>query len=202
MSNVKNKPLIIGLTGGIASGKSTATAFLKQEGFLVFDSDLAVKEIWQRNKQAIDYVKNKYDIEINTNLGKQQLAKLLFTNPSIQKDINNLIHPIVFEMIENWINNNINHKILIIDMPLLIESKYYLKVDQIILIYCDKDTQIKRLINRNNLTEEEALKRINAQLSLEEKKMYANYIINNNKTITYLYDELKAVMEEIKNEVK
>ena len=202
MSNVKNKPLIIGLTGGIASGKSTATAFLKQEGFLVFDSDLAVKEIWQHNKQAIDYVKNKYDIEINTNLGKQQLAKLLFTNPSIQKDINNLIHPIVFEMIENWINNNINHKILIIDMPLLIESKYYLKVDQIILIYCDKDTQIKRLINRNNLTEEEALKRINAQLSLEEKKMYANYIINNNKTITYLYDELKAVMEEIKNEVK
>lgn len=202
MSNVKNKPLIIGLTGGIASGKSTATAFLKQEGFLVFDSDLAVKEIWQHNKQAIDYVKNKYDIEINTNLGKQQLAKLLFTNPSIQKDINNLIHPIVFEMIENWINKNINHKILIIDMPLLIESKYYLKVDQIILIYCDKDTQIKRLINRNNLTEEEALKRINAQLSLEEKKMYANYIINNNKTITYLYDELKAVMEEIKNEVK
>lgn len=202
MSNVKNKPLIIGLTGGIASGKSTATAFLKQEGFLVFDSDLAVKEIWQHNKQAIDYVKNKYDIEINTNLGKQQLAKLLFTNPSIQKDINNLIHPIVFEMIENWINNNINHKILIIDMPLLIESKYYLKVDQIILIYCDKDTQIKRLINRNNLTEEEALKRINAQLSLEEKKLFANYIINNNKTITYLYDELKAVMEEIKNEVK
>ena len=202
MSNVKNKPLIIGLTGGIASGKSTATAFLKQEGFLVFDSDLAVKEIWQHNKQAIDYVKNKYDIEINTNLGKQQLAKLLFTNPSIQKDINNLIHPIVFEMIENWINNNFNHKILIIDMPLLIESKYYLKVDQIILIYCDKDTQIKRLINRNNLTEEEALKRINAQLSLEEKKLYANYIINNNKTITYLYDELKAVMEEIKNEVK
>lgn len=202
MSNVKNKPLIIGLTGGIASGKSTATAFLKQEGFLVFDSDLAVKEIWQHNKQAIDYVKNKYDIEINTNLGKQQLAKLLFTNPSIQKDINNLIHPIVFEMIENWINKNINHKILIIDMPLLIESKYYLKVDQIILIYCDKDTQIKRLINRNNLTKEESLKRINAQLSLEEKKMYANYIINNNKTITYLYDELKAVMEEIKNEVK
>lgn len=202
MNNVKNKPLIIGLTGGIASGKSTATAFLKQEGFLVFDSDLAVKEIWQHNKQAINYVKKKYDIEINTNLGKQQLAKLLFTNPSIQKDINNLIHPIVFEMIENWINNNINHKILIIDMPLLIESKYYLKVDQIILIYCDKDTQIKRLINRNNLTEEEALKRINAQLSLEEKKLYANYIINNNKTKKYLYDELKAVMEEIKNEVK
>lgn len=198
MKTVKDNKIILGLTGGIASGKSTAANFFKSRNILVFDSDLEVKRIWEENEKAITYVKDKYNIDIKTNIGKKALANLIFNDKKVIKDINDLIHPLVFESIDRFIKENSNEKVLIIDMPLLFETGYYKKVDLSVLIYVDLNTQIERLMKRDNLSKSDALTRINAQMSLEDKKALSNYIINNNKDdIKILEEKLEALLSEV-----
>lgn len=198
MKTVKDNKIILGLTGGIASGKSTAANFFKSKNILVFDSDLEVKRIWEENEKAITYVKDKYNIDIKTNIGKKALANLIFNDKKVIKDINNLIHPLVFESIDRFIKENSNEKVLIIDMPLLFETEYYKNVDLSVLIYVDLNTQIERLMKRDNLSRSDALTRINAQMSLEDKKALSNYIINNNKDdIKILEEKLEALLSEV-----
>lgn len=198
MKTVKDNKIILGLTGGIASGKSTAANFFKSKNILVFDSDLEVKRIWEENEKAITYVKDKYNIDIKTNIGKKALANLIFNDKKVIKDINDLIHPLVFESIDRFIKENSNEKVLIIDMPLLFETGYYKKVDLSVLIYVDLNTQIERLMKRDNLSRSDALTRINAQMSLEDKKALSNYIINNNKDdIKILEEKLEALLSEV-----
>ncbi|VEU80388.1 dephospho-CoA kinase [Haploplasma axanthum] len=202
VNHVKNKPYIYGLTGGIATGKSTAINFFLKEGVKVFDSDLAVKKIWSENKQLVKHMDSKYCIDMNTKTGKSKLAKLLFDNKDIRNELNSLIHPLVFRMIDEWIIDNNNEKFLIIDMPLLFEVNYHNYINKSILIYLDKDKQIERLMNRDNLTKEESIKRINAQMDLEVKKNMADYIINNNKSHQDLEIELERLLKVMNNENK
>lgn len=200
VTNVKNRPYIYGLTGGIASGKSISATFFTDMGIKVFDSDKYVKTLWENNEQLIKKVKEEFNIDMLTLDGKTKLANIIFNDDLKRAYLNSLIHPLVFNGIEEFIETNINEKFLIIDMPLLFESGYETKVDKTIVIYTTKSNQISRLMKRDNLTKSEAIKRIDSQLDLKAKKKMGHLIVNNVSTVEKLYDRLNLLYEVMKNE--
>lgn len=198
----KNKPFVYGLTGGIASGKSTAVNFFIEKGVKVFDSDAYVKSLWKENTELINIVNEKYNIDIKTPEGKKRLADIIFNDDFEKAFVNSLVHPYVFTKIDHFINENINEDFLIIDMPLLFEVGYDSRVDKTILIYTTPRQQLKRLMSRDNIEKDEAFKKIKAQLSIKDKRHMSNYIINNTKDIDRLYKKLELMYEVMKNESK
>ena len=197
---VKNRPYLYGLTGGIASGKSTASNFFIDKGVKVFDSDFYVKRLWVENESLIETVNKKYNINMETDSGKKELADIIFSDELEKIYINSLIHPLVFDAIEKWIEENINEKYLVIDMPLLFESSYENKVDKTIVIYTGRRNQITRLMKRDGLKRVDAEKRIKSQIDLKLKKSMASLVINNNSTIDKLYKKLELLYEVMENE--
>ncbi|MDY0278162.1 MAG: dephospho-CoA kinase [Acholeplasma sp.] len=200
MKNVKNKPMIYGLTGGIASGKTTALNYFIEKGIKVVDSDLIVKALWCKNNELINYVNQKFNLDIKSTAGKKKLADLIFNDVNIKKEIDNLVHPLVFKEIDEWVKKNKSEKILIIDMPLLFEVEYQDKVDKTILIATDMDLQIERLMKRDNVKYNDAIKRINSQMATHEKIKKADFIIYNNDNKEILLNRLTNLWEVIKHE--
>lgn len=199
---VKNKPKIIGLTGGISSGKSTVVKYLLKENILVFDSDLAVKNIWKDNQILKEEIKNRYSIDLDSTNGKSELAHILFCNKEVRTEVESLIHPIVFKMIDDWIVENNEQKFLIIDMPLLFEVGYHEKVDEVILIYVPCRVQLKRLMLRDNLSKEDSMNRIKSQMKIDEKINYSTYVINNEGDFDSLYEQIDKLVRGLKDEGK
>jgi dephospho-CoA kinase len=193
VKHAKNKPFIYGLTGGIGSGKTTATNFFIKKNIKVFDSDLFVKHIWESNLELKKTIKDKYNIDISTISGKKELSNIIFSSISEKAYINSLIHPLVLDGILEFINLNSNEKFLVIDMPLLFEINYEKNVSKTILIYTSKKNQIKRIMKRDNLTKEEALNRINNQMSLKDKKKLADYVIVNNSSMDKYLEKLELL---------
>ena len=202
VQTAKNKPVIIGITGGIATGKSTVVAYLRTKDYIIFDSDLAVKAIWEQEESVINHIKNRYDINIKTIEGKKALAELIFKDITVRKAINQLVHPIVYKKIDEWKSKNSNEKYLLIDMPLLFEVNYQKQVDAVLLVYLKPNLQINRLMLRDGINYEYAVKKISAQLPIEDKKSLTKYVVDNSYDIKTLYQNIDKVMEEIKDEIK
>lgn len=177
MKNVKSKPFIIGLTGGIATGKSTAANIFKANGFKVIDSDVIVKDLYQNKKEMVNNIALAFNLNKNDKNFKKQLSEIVFNDELKLQKLNDIVHPFVYEEINKKIEQYKNEKYIIIDIPLLIEVNY--KVDHILLIYTTQETQIKRLMKRDNITYDEALKRVQSQMDIELKRAFANTIINN-----------------------
>lgn len=195
--NAKNKTKVYGLTGGIATGKSTVANYLTSKGFLVFNSDLKVSEIWETNKELKDYIKDNYNIDLANSMGKKELAKLIFSNKKVKKEVESLIHPFVLKAISKWVLSNKNEKILFLDIPLLYEIGYENNVNEVIVVYTNRNNQIKRLMLRDNLKIDEAQLRVDAQIDIEIKRLKANYVINNNDTLEELYEEIDKLLKEL-----
>lgn len=198
--NVKNRPYIYGLTGGIASGKSISAKFFIDHGVKLFDSDLYVKNLWKNNQDLINKVGTEFNIDMRLESAKKELANIIFNDGIKRAYLNSLIHPLVFKGIEEFIEEFQNEKFIIIDMPLLFESGYETKVDKTIVIYTTRNNQISRLMKRDNITKSEAIKRIDSQLDLKSKKKMGHLIVNNIGTIDNLYDRLNLLYEVMKNE--
>lgn len=201
-TTVKNKPIIYGLTGGIASGKTTAVEFFKEKAVKVFESDKYVRHLWGHNVKLINKVNEKYNINITTDEGRASLANIIFNSELEKAYINSLVHPFVFDAINDFVNENINEKYIIVDMPLLFEVGYDVKVDKTILIYTTSKNQLTRLMKRDNLTKEDAQKRIKSQINLKDKRSLSTYVINNTRTIDKLHDKLNLMYEVMNNERK
>ena len=196
---VKHKPYLIGLTGGIASGKTTASNMFKEEGIKVIDSDHIVKTLWQNDQDMIKEIELSFGYPM-TEEGKKRLASEIFQDDEKRKILNRIIHPRVFSIIEDEKKKLSDEKIIVIDMPLLIEVGYQSEVDTVVLVYVDLMTQLNRLISRDHLSEDSAYLRINSQMSLEEKKDYADLILDNTKEIKYLKEAIKNFLNRVKHE--
>ena len=196
---VKHKPYLIGLTGGIASGKTTASNMFKEEGIKVIDSDHIVKMLWQNDQDMIKEIELSFGYPM-TEEGKKRLASEIFQDDEKRKILNRIIHPRVFSIIEDEKKKLSDEKIIVIDMPLLIEVGYQSEVDTVVLVYVDLMTQLNRLISRDHLSEDSAYLRINSQMSLEEKKDYADLILDNTKEIKYLKEAIKNFLNRVKHE--
>lgn len=186
VQTVNTKPYIIGLTGGIASGKTTAAHIFCDLGLTVIDSDAIVKDLWKTDRKMVQILETTFGYPMDAQ-GKKRLSQAIFEDKLKRLTLNSIVHPRVFRKIDIEKRKHQHEPILVIDMPLLIEVNYIPRVDQVMLIYVDQYTQKERLMRRDHLSEEEALKRMKSQMSLEEKKAYADVIIDNSTTV----DDLK-----------
>lgn len=197
--------LVLGLTGGIATGKSTADKFFEEKNIPIVDCDEIAHNIMNVNKPAWKDIKevfgDKYLNEDQT-INRKKLGKLVFNDPTKMKILNEITHPRIFQEMESQIAQykSEGYSLIIVDAPVLFEShseKYY---DKTLVISLPQDLQIKRLMARNNLTKEEALSRINSQMSLKEKEARATYVIENTGSVEDLYKKLNELLTKIKYE--
>ena len=197
--------LVLGLTGGIATGKSTADKFFEGKNIPIVDCDEIAHNIMNVNKPAWKDIKEvfgeKYLNEDQT-INRKKLGKLVFNDPTKMKILNEITHPRIFQEMESQIAQykSEGYSLIIVDAPVLFEShseKYY---DKTLVISLPQDLQIKRLMARNNLTKEEALSRINSQMSLKEKEARATYVIENTGSVEDLYKKLNELLTKIKYE--
>lgn len=194
--------IIVGLTGGIASGKSTVSSFIMELNIPIIDGDKIAREIVEPNSPLLEVISTEFGKDIlnkDGTLNRKMLGNIVFHNSVKLKKLNDITHPKIKEIIKNEIYRyqQENESICIVDAAVLIEANFTDLVDYIILVYVDKKTQIQRLRARDNITEVEALKRIEAQMPFEEKKKFSDFIINNNKDLVYTKDQLSKIINEI-----
>ena len=192
---------IIGLTGGIASGKSTVTSYLKEKGYPVIDADRVVHDLQAPGGELYQALVEHFGTEIlldTGDLNRPALAERIFSS---QKEIvwSNQVQG---EMIRKALERErdrlaASEEIFFMDIPLLIEQDYQDWFDQVWLVYVTEDTQLQRLMKRNALTEVQARDRLAAQMSLEEKKALVDLVIDNNSKRDHLYQQIDKGLEQI-----
>ena len=194
-----NSMVKVGLTGGIGSGKTTVSNFLLEYGIPVYNSDSQGKKLMNTNLELINDIVNIFGESVYNNgvLNTNLLSSIVFSDPEKIKQLNNLVHPKVAEDFNQWVGKNNNQPILIKEAAILIESGAYLNMDKIILIISKKSNRINRVSKRDNSDFESIEKRINFQLTDDEKIQYADYIIENNSSLDDLKHEVLRVINEI-----
>lgn len=190
----------VGLTGGIGSGKTTVSNFLLDYGIPVYNSDSKGKTLMNTNLELKNNIvsifgERVYDNGIlNTNL----LSSIVFNDSTKIEQLNNLVHPKVAQDFNQWVGKNNNKPILVKEAAILIESGAYLNMDKIILVVSEKSIRINRVSKRDNSDLESIEKRINLQLTDNEKIKYADYIIENNSSLEHLKLEVLKVVNKIR----
>jgi dephospho-CoA kinase len=195
---------LIGLTGGICSGKSLVSKFLNQQKIPIISSDDIAHQILKKNSHVFRKIIACFGDKILTkskNIDRKKLAQIIFNDPLKRKKLNSITHPIIiskiFEEIEKLRKKN--YKIIALEIPLLIETGFFKMVDFVIIVYAKKTDQIQRLIARDRLTRIDAIKRINSQMSYTIKRKYADYVIDNSRDISYTKKQVKDLIIKLKN---
>lgn len=192
---------IIGITGGIASGKSTVSLYLQELGFTIVDADLASRAVVEPGEEAYHQVVEAFGEDIlltDGNIDRVKLGSIIFNDQEKRLLLNGIVHPAV----RNWMRLKTEaalssgEETVFMDIPLLFESKLTFMVDKTLLIYVDEQVQLERLMNRNGLSETEALARINSQMPLADKKALADAVIDNNGDINETKRQVKAILSE------
>ncbi len=197
---VKHKPVLIGLTGGIASGKSTVANYFRQLNIPVIDSDLIVRNLWKENKMMVQEIEASFGFQIRTKVDRTKLSRLIYKDEQKRHMLNHIVHPYVFDQIEKQKIEFKNEKIIVIDMPLLIEVNYQNQVDYVCVVYVDYETQLARLIQRDEITANYAKRRMSAQLCLSEKARKADYVIDNRGTKEETFKQVDSFLRGIEHE--
>ncbi|MBO6046884.1 MAG: dephospho-CoA kinase [Erysipelotrichaceae bacterium] len=187
---------VIGLTGGIATGKSTVSAYLKEKGYIVVDADELTHQSYE-DEAVKEAIKTYFDCVEDGIIDRRKLGSIVFTNSEARKKLESIIHPYVLKETIKAITS-CSQSIIILDVPLLFEANFDRLCDVTIVVACDDDQQLIRLMQRNNLTREDAQRRIDAQMSLDEKRQLADYVIENNQSLEDLYKGIDQLMEVIK----
>lgn len=181
----EHKKIIIGVTGGFGTGKSTVAKYFKRFGAKVIDADKIARNLLNPGtdvyRKAIDIFGGGI-LKNNKSIDRVKLAGIVFNDNNLLKRLNKLVHPQVKKIIKQEIARASEKKV-VLDVPLLFEAKLENLVDQIIVVKVSKAKQIERLCNKVSLRKEEILKRINAQMPLSDKVRLADFVIDNNSTI-------------------
>ncbi|MFR3685521.1 MAG: dephospho-CoA kinase [Enterococcus sp.] len=174
---------VLGITGGIASGKSTVVDFFKAEGFPVVDGDIVAREVVEPGSdglRALEKVFGKTILQNDGRLDRKKLGSIIFQNEQKRHLLNKTLDPFIRGEIERQtLETKKISPLVIVDIPLLFEGHYESMMDKVATVYVTPKIQLERLMARNDLSEEEAIKRINSQLSLEEKKKRADIVFDN-----------------------
>ncbi len=184
----------VGLTGGIASGKSTSVSILLENGFKVIDSDMIVKNILSEDEEVIRYIEREFGNQFvyNNKILKKEFGNYIFTYKDERIKYENFIMDKIFNKInEEFSFHEKNHeKLCILDAPLLIEKNLHKEMDYVVLIWISEGEQLKRLMDRDKIDEENAIKRINSQMNIDFKKQFADFIVDNSKGKEYLRQQI------------
>ena len=196
--------MVIGLTGGIGTGKSTVSLILKERGYEVIDLDVIAHEVI-RFPQVIEKIVENFGKEILENnnsendiISREKLGKIIFRNKKKRLILNSIMHPeILHSMREKILKYKKENKIIFVEIQLLFEVQWEKEFDSILLVSADEKTQIQRVLKRDNRTYEEALNIINSQMSLDEKKKRSDFIIENNGSILELEQKVDEFLKKL-----
>lgn len=190
--------MIIGITGGIASGKSTLSQCLKENGFQIVDADKIAYDALTIDESCMSQVKSTFDgVEIEGKIDRKKLGNIIFNDKDKQKQLEAIVHPYVIFKIKEAIGQ-CDQDILFLDIPLLYESSLEYLCDDVVVVYVDEKVQIERLVKRNQLSIQEAIARIHSQMPLIDKKNRANYVLDNNGSLEDFYQQIHQFINQLK----
>jgi len=194
----KNKSLLIGLTGGIGSGKSIVSKIFMSLGVPIFNSDESAKNIINNDSNVIRKITSEFNnIYEDGKLNTQKMAEVVFNDEKALEKLNNIIHPKVKETFDKWVNENKNTPILIKEAAILIESGAYQFMDKIILVIAPEQIRLNRVAARDGVLIDKVKDRIQAQLSDEKKLAYADFtIVNDNQQM--VIPQVIEILERLK----
>ncbi|TQS76237.1 dephospho-CoA kinase [Ornithinibacillus gellani] len=194
--------LIIGLTGGIASGKSTVAAMFKELNIPVIDADVIAREVVEPGEDAYEAILQQFGTDIladdQKNINRKKLGDVIFTNEEKRKQLNEIVHPAVRKRMLEQRDQCVQQGVpcVVLDIPLLFESKLTHFVDRIVVVAVTESVQLQRLQERNGFTEEEAKNRINAQMPLQDKVKLADAVLQNDGTINETKTQLLHLLKQ------
>lgn len=193
--------MIIGLTGSIASGKSTVANMLKEYGLPIVDADLVARLVVEPGMPTLNDIVEVFGEEMLTDNGemnRKKLGSIIFHDREKRQMLNNIIHPAIRQEMLRQRDEYIasGEKTVVMDIPLLFESKLQHFVERILVVSVTEEIQLKRLMERNELTEEEARARISSQLPLLEKEKEADAVIYNSGSIKETKMQLEKILKE------
>jgi dephospho-CoA kinase len=193
---------VVGLTGGIATGKSTVSKMLRQRGIPVIDADAIAREVVRPGTTAWKKIRQVFGPEVISEDGeidRAALGKIVFEDPRARAKLNRITHPFIYLEILAELARHIvrGDRVVVLDAALLFETVTRWMVHSVIVVYTDPATQIRRLMDRNGYTPEEAAQRIEAQIPLEEKCRRADYVIDNSGPLEDTERQLEKILSAI-----
>ncbi|MGV3488695.1 MAG: dephospho-CoA kinase [Tuberibacillus sp.] len=193
--------LRIGLTGGIASGKSTVSNMIRKRQIPIVDADVCAREVVRPGETAYQQIVETFGRDIlfpNGSIDRKKLGQIIFSDEDKRQKLNGIVHPEVRKrMLEKVIEcEKVGEKAVVLDIPLLIESRLMDWVDKIIVVYVPREVELARLMKRDHISEEAALLRMNAQMPLEDKKKYADVVIDNSGSLDDTENQLDDVLRD------
>lgn len=192
--------LKVGITGGIGSGKSLACRYLEELGYKVIYADKIAKELYASNKALLKKLAGEFGksiLNIDGTLNRINARKVIFSNKKNIKRVNSIVHPFVFREMDRIVAA-IKDRIIFFEAAIMFESGSYKRMNYVVLIYADKETRIKRIINRDGVKRSDVLKLMKLQLDEREKLKRADFVIKNNSTAAELKKKIKAFNRIIK----
>lgn len=197
---------IIGLTGGIASGKSTVSRALRELGAIIIDADEVAHAIMEPGKPAWEDIAEHFGFDLlnqDHTINREKLGEIVFNNPQRLQELNRITHPRVMEQFKHMLQSIKTQQpdaVVFMEVPLLYETHMERICDEVWVVWVDEETQVQRLMQRDGLSREDALKRIDAQMPLDEKARRADFVIDNRfsieetiaKATRYYNDNLKS----------
>tara|TARA_B100001250_G_scaffold46126_1_gene36175 strand:- start:909 stop:1502 length:594 start_codon:yes stop_codon:yes gene_type:complete len=195
--------LKVGLTGGLGSGKSTASKFFNSLGAFILDADNAAKKLIESSKKVKNELIKEFGTDImdaNSNVDKKKLARIAFQDEDHQQRLNYVVHPHIHNAIDKSFNEILdqnNHELFIVDAALIYESGYDAHLDYVIVVTAQLKHRMERALNRKTLTREEILKRIDFQWPEEDKTSLADFVIHNDGTEAELNDQIVELFKKL-----
>lgn len=192
----------IGITGSIGTGKSFVSKLIQDAGYIVIDADIVAREILGPEFSTLSEIEAEFGSRVINEYGtlnRAKLGEIVFQNKVKLAKLNSITHPKINERISELCDTakKSGAQVVFIDIPLLFENKLESTVDKIIVVIADEKTQLERVIKRDNLSEEDALKRINSQIPISQKASLGDFIIHNSGARDETISQLEKVLEEI-----
>ena len=192
----------IGITGSIACGKSTVSNYLKEKGYTIIDAD-KLGHIALTSDEVKEKLKKSFGLTIleNNEIRREKLGKLVFGNDENLKILNSIVHPYIRKIILQLQENHRDGRFVFLDIALLFEAGFEDLVEKIIVVHVDEKIQLARLMSRNALSKEQAMFRIESQMSSKDKSILGNYVIDNGGTKEETYKQIDLIIEALERGV-
>lgn len=185
------------IAGNIASGKSAVEGFFKEKGFVVLDTDNVAHEVLETHAEEIIKAFEGEDISSNGVIDRKKLGEIVFSSYHARKKLESIVHPVIRVYIEEYMASRADEKFLFVAIPLVFEAKMEDLFDKIIFVFADDEIRLERLMKRNNLTQEDAMRRINSQMSQFTKLEESDYVFHNNGTLENLKNQVEDFCRRI-----
>jgi dephospho-CoA kinase len=194
--------MILGVTGNIASGKSETARLLQRKGCALVDADAVAHELYGYDRALVQQIGAEFGPEVvfsNGTLHRAKLGSLVFGRPEAMAALNRIVHPALIAAIRERIRSNLRvMNRVVLDAALIVELGFATEVDYLVLVSASIPVRLKRLMERSNLTEDEAMRRIESQIPEEAKLQHADFVIKNETTRDYLHEQVDALWEELR----